>query len=162
MKYLLLLIPLLFIAACTQNNSSSVTIPQTPIADNGSPIVAPVEIVVPNISENNTSNVTANITNVEITQSTIYDIEADDYAFYPNTLTVHKGDRIQLLITVDTQRVYSSGLEFRSPQFNESYPVKAGDNVTINLTINGYTEIQSFAMGTSNFKTGMRILVNDT
>ena len=147
MKYLLLLIPLLFIAACTQNNSSSVTIPQTPIADNGSPIVAPVEIVVPNISENNTSNVTANITNVEITQS---------------TMTVHKGDRIQFLITVDTQSVYSSGLEFRSPQFNESYPVKAGDNVTINLTINGYTEIQSFAMGTSNFKTGMRILVNDT
>lgn len=68
---------------------------------------------------------------------------ADDSVASPDTLTVNKGDTVNLTLNVKTTGVYYGGLDFRSSVFN-SGTVLPGQNKTVSFTADQSFDIHCF------------------
>jgi len=55
-------------------------------------------------------------------------VEADDNGLYPATITVAKGQTVNLTFKVRSTNVYYGGLEFRSPKFVTPKVLPGGQN----------------------------------
>ena len=164
---ILIIILSIFLAGCAEIQEGPKIIPEDTAA-NGPAVTEPIPQPV---NEPVTSPITTEptpATEPAITEppvplpvpSDLYVIEADEFGFYPNKISVNQSDDVKILLVVRNTSVYSGGLDFRSSAINGTLAIKIGDTSNLEFVATKYTEIQSFQPGTNRLKAGMAINVN--
>jgi len=97
------------------------------------------------------------VTAAEIEPST-FRIEADDRGFYPNSISVNKGDEVEITFVVRTSNVYFGGLDFRSNLFR-SPKVTPGNQWKTTFTADETFSIKSYWPASNKLKSTMTVNV---
>jgi len=112
------------------------------------PVPAPTPTPAP-VSEDDYSE---NITIQEFT------IKADDYGFYPSTITVKKGSEVKITFLVSATEVYFAGLDIRSLKFDTG-TVKPGDKTTVSFITNESFDFKSYWPSSGVLKATGKVVV---
>ena len=84
-----------------------------------------------------TLKTTTTIQMTTTTQVKVFTLEADDLGFYPDgTVTVNKGDNVEIEFVVRTSGTYYGGLDFRSSIWGDTGTVKPGEAKTVQFIAN--------------------------
>lgn len=85
-----------------------------------------------------------------------FTVEADDYGFYPASIRVPKGSRVELTLHVRERGVYYGGLDFRSAKFTTA-AVRPGRSTAVTFTADDDLSVTSYWPASGVRKAELRI-----